>query len=92
MNTHLSIAWPDEPRAAADDSWAVWETVCGTYRIEYDGATDTFTPKYLAVTRIKHGGSRERVYEPTSEPHKTFYAALDAVNEYHCRKYNLIMA
>lgn len=91
MNANLSISWPDEPRAADDDSWAVWETACGCYRIEYDGATDTFTPKYLALTRIR-GGAKETVYEPTSAPHKTFYAALDAINEYHCRRYGLVMA
>lgn len=86
----MILTWPDEPRAADDDSWAVWETACGTYRIEYDGATDTFTPKYLAVTRIK-GGSRERIYEPTGPTHVTFYDALDAVNEYHCRRHGVVL-
>ncbi len=88
----MIITWIDDsPRVAPDDSWAVWETLCSTYRIEYDGATDKYTPKYLALTRIK-GQSRETIYEPTSEQHATFYAALDAINEYHCRRYNLVLA
>ena len=91
MTKQLEIEWVDEPLAIDDADeplWAVWESLCRGYRIDYDGRADTYTPKVFRVFGSFGGGTTGRTYEPLT-PQPSLAGAMQAINEYHCDKYNL---
>ena len=92
-NIQLELRWPDPTTHDADEPlWAVWETRCGTYRVVYDAATDSYAPMVLRTT-ARHSNSKitERWWASVYCEQPTLEQAMQAVNEYHCKKYKLIL-
>jgi len=87
-----SITWLDPRTDPADEpAWAVWETECGTYHIVWGAATDTYEP-YTVVCNQLNRDSMHTQQRRVAPDQPTLEAAQDAVNRYHCRQHNLILA
>lgn len=80
----LTIIWT-EPRVG--DGWSIWQTECGTYRIDF--ADGVYTPRRLTTRKTPQGV--ERFYEYIGRDQPTLADAMDAINLYHCTTHKLIL-
>ena len=86
-----TITWIDPRFDEVDDEprWAVYDTKCGRYRINYDHQIG-YTPCLLKRVQINTNSYHVRE-EHISSSKETLDDAMNVVNDYHCESHNLIL-